>query len=214
VVNTNEDLKKGYEKLLVEYNAGMALFTTKLNYVLDLRKRAGKEIPCSVSMRLKTPDSADEKWYRKNPGSKSEPTLEDIINCESDIAGVRITFLFRRHINEVAEAIKHIPGVKIMKTKDYINNPKPNGYRSLHLIVNVEIYSETEGSQYVPVEIQLRTKAMDLWAELEHYLYKSKGEFPDGFKTIFKQVANTLQRFDNFGDQIYELITTTKNPAD
>ena len=55
---------------------------------------------------------------------------------------------------------------------------------------------------------------MDLWAELEHYLYKSKGEFPDGFKTIFKQVANTLQRFDNFGDQIYELITTTKNPAD
>ena len=102
--------------------------------------------------------------------------------------------------------------MSITKTKDYLNEPKSNGYSSLHLIVHVEIYTE-EGTTLVPVEIQLRTKAQDLWAELEHYLYKNKGVFPEEFKALFKQIAKQLQKIDELGEKIFSLINNQDGDA-
>ncbi len=200
-----EQLEIEYNKKVVDYNAALSLMATRINNLLALRKRDNNEIPCTISSRLKCFDSALEKAVRKTGKKSNEITLEDIFEQENDIAGARICVLFRRHIPELEKAIKKLPGMTITRTKDYFNTPKPNGYSSLHLILQVEIYTE-DGTELIPVEVQLRTKAQDLWAELEHYLYKNKGVFPEEFKSLFKQIAKQLQKIDELGEKIYELI--------
>ena len=207
-----EQLERDYAKEVVNYSAALALMTTRINNLLALRKRDGQEIPCTVSSRIKCFDSAFEKCVRKTGKKQEDVTLDDIFESENDIAGARICVLFRRHIHELERAIKKLPGMSITKTKDYLNEPKSNGYSSLHLIVQVEIYTE-EGTTLVPVEIQLRTKAQDLWAELEHYLYKNKGVFPEAFKALFKQIAKQLQKIDELGEKIFVLINNQEGDA-
>lgn len=207
-----EQLEIEYYKKQVDYDAALSLVVTRVNSLLAMKNRDGGEIPCTISSRPKSFDSALEKAVRKTTKKPEEITLEDIFENENDIAGVRICCLFRHHITELEKAIKRLPGITITKTKDYLKTPKPNGYSSLHIIVMVEI-STDEGTELIPVEIQLRTKAQDLWAELEHYLYKAKkGFFPEEFKSLFKQIAKQLIKIDDLGEKIFELIN--QNPAD
>ena len=206
-----EQLEIEYRKKVVDYKAALDLVVTRINSLLAMKNRDGGEIPCTISSRPKSFDSALEKAVRKTTKKPEEITLEDIFENENDIAGARICVLFRHHIPELERAIRRLPGMTIIKTKDYLSIPKPNGYSSLHLICLVEI-STDDGTELIPVEIQLRTKAQDLWAELEHYLYKSKkGFFPEEFKSLFKQIAKQLVKIDDLGEKIFELIN--KNPA-
>ena len=97
----------------------------------------------------------------------------------NDIAGVRVTCPFIEDVYLLAGALLGQDDITLLEAKDYIKNPKPNGYRSLHLIVIVPIFLPTE-KQYVKVEIQIRTIAMDFWAALEHQLkYKKNYEYSD-----------------------------------
>ncbi|MBP1567103.1 MAG: GTP pyrophosphokinase family protein, partial [Oscillospiraceae bacterium] len=96
--------------------------------------------------------------------------------------------------------------IRIIKQKDYIQNPKPSGYRSLHLIVTVPVYLST-GKKVVPVEIQIRTIAMDFWASLEHQLrYKTKNNVPADLSEELKALADTINSTDMRMEDIYHRI--------
>ena len=125
----------------------------------------------TIKTRLKSTESIIKKLVRKN-----FPLTVDSIEANlNDIAGVRVVCSFLEDIYLLADCLLQQDDVKLIQVKDYIKNPKPNGYRSFHMIIEVPIYTST-GKQIAPVEIQIRTIAMDFWASLEHQLhYKSIG---------------------------------------
>ena len=145
-----------------------------------------------IEGRIKTFDSTIKKCSRKN----YDLTIEEIKKNIKDIAGIRIITIFRDEINKVADLIAKIPGLSIVSREDYIDNPKANGYSSLHLEVQVEIYSPSEGSKLIPIEIQIRDKSMNLWASVEHIVkYKKKDHDPKA-EAYFKKMAEILTQFD------------------
>lgn len=125
----------------------------------------------SIKTRLKSVPSIMEKLSRRGI-EVSLPAIENELN---DIAGVRVICSFTQDVYKLADALLTQDDVTLVAYKDYIKNPKPNGYRSLHLIVEVPIFLEKE-KRKMKVEIQLRTIAMDCWASLEHQLRYKKGK--------------------------------------
>ena len=127
----------------------------------------------SISSRLKAPQAIFEKLKRYGQ-PQNLVAAETYVN---DIAGVRVTCLFEQDVYMLADSILSQDDIILIKKKDYIANPKENGYRSLHLIISVPIFLSNE-KRNVKVEIQFRTIAMDFWASVEHQLrYKKDNEF-------------------------------------
>ena len=126
----------------------------------------------SIKSRVKDYDSIIRKLIRKN----LPRTLESIEENINDIAGVRVVCAFVDDIYRLARCLLQQDDITLISKKDYIKNPKPSGYRSLHLIVSVPIFLENEKKE-VKVEVQLRTIAMDFWASLEHKI-KYKKDIP------------------------------------
>lgn len=150
-----------------------------------------------IEGRIKTFDSVVKKCGRKN----YKITIDEIKKNIKDIAGIRIITIFRDEIEQVADLIARIPGMNIVSREDYIETPKENGYSSLHLEVQVEIYSPSGGSKLIPIEIQIRDKSMNLWASVEHIVnYKKKGSNPKA-KFYFKKMAEILTEFDEIAMQ-------------
>lgn len=127
----------------------------------------------SIKTRLKSPDSILEKLHRKN----LPLTLSSIENNLFDIAGIRVICSFVDDIYMLADCLIRQDDITLLEEKDYIRNPKENGYRSLHLIVEVPIFLQEE-KRNVKVEVQLRTIAMEFWANLEHRL-RYKKDLPE-----------------------------------
>ena len=119
-----------------------------------------------IKSRIKTPKSINEKLIRKG----YKPCLENARNHIYDIAGIRIITSFTSDIYQLSELICKQNGLKIIEIKDYIKKPKSNGYRSLHLLLQVPVYL-SDRVEYLNLEVQLRTIAMDFWASLEHKIY-------------------------------------------
>ena len=145
-----------------------------------------------IEGRIKTFDSTVKKCNRKG----YDLTIDSIKKKVKDIAGIRIITIFRDEIEEVASLIAKIPGLNIVSREDYVGSPKDNGYSSLHLEVQVEIYSPDKGSKLVPIEIQIRDKSMNLWASVEHIVkYKKKDHDPKA-ESYFKKMSEILTEFD------------------
>ncbi len=123
----------------------------------------------TIKARLKSPESIMEKLQRKNLAY----SVENIEKYIHDIAGIRVICPFIKDIYILYECFIEQDDIKVLEVKDYIKNPKPNGYRSLHLIVEVPIFLQNE-KRMMKVEVQLRTIAMDFWASLEHRLRYKK----------------------------------------
>lgn len=123
----------------------------------------------SITSRLKSPESIYEKIQRKH----LPPDIKSIEEHLSDVAGVRVVCNFIDDIYMLAECLLRQDDVRLVEMKDYIKNPKPNGYRSLHLIIEIPIFL-TDEKKMMKVEVQIRTAAMDLWAGLEHKIYYKK----------------------------------------
>ena len=150
-----------------------------------------------IESRLKAPESIIEKIGRYG----KERTLENIEKYIMDIAGVRVICSYISDVYNLLDLLQRQDDLEIVTVKDYIANPKPNGYRSLHVIVRIPVYF-LDAKQMVPVEIQLRTVAMDFWASLEHDLkYKAVreiegidayGELKDCSR-IIKEVEDRMQ---------------------
>ncbi len=123
----------------------------------------------SIKGRIKSLDSIARKMIRK----KIVPSFEAIEQNIRDIAGVRVICSFESDVYRMADHFLRQDDITLLEEKDYIANPKENGYRSLHLIVAVPIFTE-KGKLDVPVEVQMRTIAMDFWASLEHKIRYKK----------------------------------------
>lgn len=142
--------------------------------------------------RVKTLESIMNKISRKGiPFS-----LDDIKHHIKDIAGLRITCSFIADIYQIRDMLKNQFELRVLEEKDYIENPKPNGYRSLHLVVEVPVVM-SDGRENVCVEIQIRTIAMDFWASLEHKIfYKYNQSVPSSLLLELKEASDSANRLD------------------
>lgn len=152
-----------------------------------------------VTSRVKTPKSLVRKVSRK----KIEPSLEAIRAGITDIAGIRITCSFIADTYRVLETLTAQDDITVIEVKDYIAEPKPNGYKSLHAIVEIPVFLST-GPVRVPVEIQIRTIAMDFWASLEHKIfYKYDGAVPEQLVADLTTAARTADDLDLRMEQLH-----------
>ena len=156
--------------------------------------------------RVKSFESIIGKLQRKN----LPMAIDSIRTGIQDIAGLRITCSFISDIYRLRDMLSKFFDIEIYSVKDYIENPKPNGYRSLHLIVGVPVVMTT-GKEMVPVEIQIRTIAMDFWASLEHKIfYKYNQEVPAKLLIELKQAADSANALDKQMERLHQEVTIIK----
>ena len=173
-----EEIREMTEKvkiLMTYYRCAMLEIETKFKVLNEQFSLSHERNPIdSIKSRLKSIESIREKLERKGL-SMSLNSLEHELN---DIAGIRVICSFKEDIYMLADCLTGQDDVKLIEKKDYIKNPKSNGYRSLHLIVEIPIFLYNE-KKFVRVEVQLRTIAMELWANLEHRM-RYKKNLDDG----------------------------------
>ncbi|AQA01978.1 GTP pyrophosphokinase [Mycobacterium sp. MS1601] len=193
-------LREEFSRFMFSYKFGMEEVTTKVGILQQEFEHLQQYNPIEhVTSRLKTPDSVLDKIARK----KCPPRFDSIRKTITDIAGVRITCSFTSDVYRVSEALTRQDDVIVLEVKDYVRQPKPNGYRSLHLILEVPVFLST-GAVTVPVEVQLRTVAMDFWASLEHKIYyKYDGEVPGDISQTLAEAAETAARLDTEMERLH-----------
>ncbi len=162
----NEDQ---FKELMAYYRCALMEVTTKFNVLQEeLSLKFDRNPIESIKTRLKTPESILEKLERKG----LDLTIENLERYINDVAGIRVICSFPSDLYQLADALLMQDDVILIEKKDYMLNPKPNGYRSLHLIVALPIFLH-DHKKVMTVEVQFRTIAMDWWASLEHkILYK------------------------------------------
>ncbi len=186
-------------ELMTEYRCAIMEIETKLQVLNSEFSLHYDRNPFeSIKTRLKSPISIIEKLERKG----LEISVDTIEKHISDIAGIRVICSFPDDIYELAELLIHQDDITLIRKKDYIENPKENGYRSLHLILEVPIFL-SEGKKYRRVEVQFRTIAMDFWASLDHKLrYKKDLENPNEIASELKDCAESIAMLDQKMQQI------------
>ena len=191
------------EELFLYNRCAIKEIQTKLEILNDELALKTKRNPIeSISSRVKNPKSIAEKMHRKG----FPLTVESVWQNLNDVAGVRVICSFIEDIYDVAAMFMKQDYIEVLEIKDYIKNPKPNGYRSLHLIVQVPIFLSDKALP-MRVEVQIRTIAMDFWASLEHQVKYKKG-IPDAeaISGELKQCAETINATDNKMQEIYHQI--------
>lgn len=178
-----------YRELMTFYKCAIMEVETKFNVMSEELSLQYDRNPIeTIKSRLKSVDSIMEKLGRK----KVFPTVEAIENNIFDIAGIRVICSYEEDIYMIARAILSQDDVTLYEEKDYIKNPKPNGYRSLHLIIETPIFLH-DRKKMMKVEIQLRTIAMDLWASLEHKIKYKKNLPPDVAAELETELFNCAE---------------------
>lgn len=146
----------------------------------------------SIDSRLKSPQSIIGKLQKKGLPVTVESARKNLL----DMAGIRVTCYYISDIYAIADLLSRRDDFTIIKKKDYINKPKPSGYRSYHMIINVPVHLSTR-KQYAPVEIQIRTIAMDFWASLEHQLrYKTSADITPDIARELRECADKIADTD------------------
>lgn len=182
-----------FERLMSYYKCAMMEIETKFKVLNEEFSLEFDRNPISsIKSRLKSIDSIQEKMKRKGlPFSVS--SIEENL---SDVAGVRVICSFPEDVYKLADAFVRQDDITLVSLKDYIAKPKQNGYRSLHLIVEVPIFLSSQ-KRTMKIEIQLRTIAMDFWATLEHQLrYKKDVEFTDEMARELSECASISASLD------------------
>ena len=183
-----EELKS----LSLKYRCALREIETKFEILNDEYKSFHAHNPIEhMKSRIKSPESILEKLHRKGLDYSIEAA-----ETLTDIAGIRIICSFLSDVYDIADAIKLHNDIKLLEVRDYIKNPKPHGYRSLHLIVSVPVFFSNKVENVI-VEIQIRTVSMDTWASLEHKLrYKYNGEMPSDICEMLLNCARTTTELD------------------
>jgi len=155
-----------------------------------------------IKSRLKSPESIAEKLHRQNLTMTSENAREYL----TDIAGLRCICSYAKDIFYIADVLKRQPDISVRSEKDYVTKPKPSGYRSYHLILDVPIYL-TDKTEHLPVEVQIRTQAMDFWASSEHKVkYKYNGHMPEHLSSELVDCAEKIADLDDRMYLIQEIV--------
>nr|WP_297175198.1 GTP pyrophosphokinase family protein [uncultured Agathobaculum sp.] len=181
------------QQVMLLYEAGIREIKTKLDILSDESRISGKPSPIdSIKSRIKSPRSIIGKLKRRGYPISLQSMMENL----NDIGGIRVICPFIEDIYTVADMLMRQDDLTLIEKKDYIQNPKPNGYRSLHLILEVPIFL-SESTKPVHIELQLRTIAMDFWASLEHQLrYKADVEVPPQISDDLKACADVIAATD------------------
>ncbi|MGX6600944.1 GTP pyrophosphokinase [Micromonosporaceae bacterium Da 78-11] len=180
-------------EFMMVYKFGLDEIGTKITILREELSFRGTGNPIEhVTPRLKTQASITAKAQRLG----CPLTADDLRARMRDIAGIRIVCGFISDVYTVAEMLTRQPDVHLLETKDYVTTPKSNGYRSLHLIVEIPVFL-SDRMVAVPVEVQLRTVAMDFWASLEHKLYyKYDHDIPARLHDELSAAAQDAMRLD------------------
>ncbi|MCI9437085.1 MAG: GTP pyrophosphokinase family protein [Lachnospiraceae bacterium] len=205
-----DDLREGFptnfsqiKEMTMLYSCAMREICTKLeNLSQEFELNKSRNPIQHITHRLKKTDSIRNKMIQKNLPLEYETMRDEI----TDIGGIRVICSYINDIYDIVKMLKQQDDLLIVREKDYIANPKPNGYRSYHLIVAIPIFLSSE-KQIIPVEIQMRTIAMDFWASLEHQLrYKTAAKVSDSTRTRLTNIAESIFHADLEMQQIYEEI--------
>ena len=181
------------DKLLMRYESAIREIRTKVEILNDELSLTGDQNPiASISSRRKKLSGILEKLKRQG----FPMTLESIEENLTDVAGIRIICSFMDDIYKVARMLQQQDDITVITVKDYIAKPKPNGYRSYHMIVEVPVFFSNE-KRPMKVEVQIRTIAMDFWANLEHRMrYKKDIEAADEIMDELKECADNIAATD------------------
>ena len=184
-----------WQDMMTKYNCAIREIRTKFEVLNDELSMKNKRNPIhGIYSRIKTPRSIIDKLHRKGLAL----TIENVKTEINDIAGVRVICDFADDIYEIADMLLKQDDVKLITYKDYIRAPKPNGYRSYHMIVETPVYF-SDGKENLKIEVQLRTIAMDFWASLEHELRYKKDLSEEVSSQISAELlacANTITDVD------------------
>ena len=185
------------------YQAAIREVQTKLEILDDEFQMKHRRNPIHhMQSRMKTIQSMMDKLRRKNV----ELNIESAVANLTDIAGIRVICSYVQDVYTVANLLTSQDDVHLARVRDYIQTPKENGYRSLHLVVEVPVFL-AEGRVMVPVEVQIRTIAMDFWASLEHSLrYKAPDGVPEAISAELKQTALDIAALDQRMQSIHERV--------
>ena len=182
-----------YKELRMMYACAIKEVQTKFEVLeTEFKVRYQRNPISSIQTRLKSSSSIIEKMIRKGVPFSMENLEQQI----QDLAGIRVICSYVDDIYALANALTSQDDITLLEEKDYIRNPKPNGYRSLHLIVSVPVFFSQQKRQ-IKVEVQIHTIAMDFWASLEHQM-KYKREIPDQQHIVaqLKNCAEDIARVD------------------
>lgn len=182
-----------FDKMMMMYSCAIKEVKTKLQVLNDELSITSKRNPIEfIKTRIKRPDSIATKLKKKGLPLSVEAIRENL----NDVAGVRVICAFIDDIYKVADMLIAQDDIRLIKTKDYIKNPKMNGYRSYHLIIEVPVFFSDHKEQ-MRVEVQIRTIAMDFWASLEHQL-KYKKDIKDAENIVYelRACADVINRTD------------------
>lgn len=189
---TNQAFLNDFSKLMQCYHGALKVASTQLE-ILDAEIRSSNDHQPIHYMesRIKSPKSLFDKMRKKG----FDITMSNVQRI-TDIAGIRVVCSYTQDIYYLYDLIQRSECFKIVRERDYIKKPKPNGYRSLHIVVIVPVHL-SEGMLELPVEIQIRSIAMDLWASLEHELrYKSDRVFSEEDEKTLLDCAEKLALVD------------------
>ncbi|SDE05369.1 GTP pyrophosphokinase [Nocardioides lianchengensis] len=194
-----------FRRFLLEHKFGMDEVVTKLNILRDEFTHLHDYNPIEhVSSRLKSPESLVEKIARKGIDLEGPTAYDAVRQKVTDIAGVRVTCSFVSDVYQVFDLLTAQRDVRTVEVRDYIVEPKPNGYRSLHVLVEVPVFL-SGGVVPVVVEVQLRTVAMDFWASLEHKIYyKYRREVPGELLAGLRDAADTAYNLDTTMERLHQ----------
>ncbi len=182
-----------FRELMLMYNSAIREVTTKLEILNDELSLNNRKNPIQfIKSRVKKPASIVKKLQKL----EKELSVESIMTSLNDVAGIRVITAFIDDVYRIADMLVKQDDITLIESKDYIKNPKENGYRSYHLIIEVPVFF-SDKKQSVRVEIQIRTVAMDFWASLEHQLkYKENIENSKEIEDELKECAETIAMTD------------------
>ncbi len=183
---------KDFARVQHIYNSAVKEITTKIEILDDeFHSRFDHNPIHHIESRIKSPLSIAKKLEKGGFDVSLQSATENLY----DIAGVRIICHYIDDVYQVATMLLDQSDVTLIRIKDYIKEPKPNGYRSLHLAVSIPVFLSS-GVKHTPVEVQIRTIAMDFWASLDHELrYKAKNT-PDECVKRLRECADRISRLD------------------
>ena len=188
-----------FDKLMFFYQSALKQLELQMNIIKEeFKVMYNYDLIDHIDTRMKEPKSIVKKMEKK----KYEKTYLNLIEKINDIAGMRIVCTLKDDIFFIKDLVKQMPDVHILKEKDYVTNPKPSGYSSYHMIVEVPV-KLSQKTIYVKCEIQIRTLAMDFWASFEHKVkYKTEQEVN---KKTSKELVNCAKMISKFDDRMISL---------
>ena len=206
-----EELRREYAKIAGIYEAAIREIDARLQTLDSEFSMQHRHNPIHhLESRVKTLGSI----VRKLREAGSPVSIDIAKKTLHDIAGVRVVCRYVDDIYKIADLLLQQDDISLILKKDYIKKPKPNGYRSLHIVVDVPIYM-SQGKLFIPVEIQIRTVAMDFWATLEHGIrYKATDEVPQRIVEELRSCADVITETDYKMQEIFKALQQVHNRED